>query len=130
MPKPRSSRPKPRARRARPQRLGPLEVREVTALRQELERLAPKRSARWNADPEEVQRSVAKLVLTLVDFLRQLLERQAIRRVENKTLTKKQTEDVGRALMQLEDTIRALAVQFGIDPSELNLELGPLGRLM
>ena len=84
---------------------------------------------RWNADPEDVRRSVAKLVLTLVDFLRQLLERQAIRRVEARTLTADETEKLGVALMKLEETVRDLAGRFNLTPEELNLDLGPLGRL-
>lgn len=107
------------------------EVEELDALRREIERAAGKGSPlRWNPDPDEVQRSVMQLVLTLVEFIRRLLERQAIRRMETGTLTDAETENVGRALMQLEDTIRALAAGFGITPEELNLELGPLGKLM
>ncbi len=77
-----------------------------------------------------MQRSVAHLVLTLVEFIRQLLERQAIRRMEAGTLTDQQTEDVGRALMKLEETVREIAAKFGIPPEELNLDLGPVGKLM
>jgi hypothetical protein len=107
------------------------EVEELDALRKEIERAAGKASPlRWNADPDEVQRSVVQLVLTLVEFIRQLLERQAIRRMETGKLTPRQTEDVGRALMQLEDTVRDLAARFGISPDELNLDLGPIGKLM
>ena len=107
------------------------EVAELEELRRELERTASKASPmRWNADPDEVQKSVAQLVLTLVEFVRRLLERQAIRRMENGTLTDEQTEDVGRALMQLETTIRDIAGKFGLAPEDLNLELGPVGKLM
>ena len=77
-----------------------------------------------------MRRSVLKLVLTLVEFIRQLLERQAIRRMEVGTLTDEETEAVGLALMRLEETIRELSEQFGIAPEELNLDLGPVGRLM
>jgi len=73
---------------------------------------------------------VAQLVLTLVEFIRKLLERQAIRRMEAGTLTPEQTEAVGRALMQLEETVRDIAAKFGIPPEELNLDLGPIGKLM
>ena len=107
-----------------------LDVREIESLRTELERraadLAP---ARWNADPEEVQRSVAKLVLTLIEFLRQLFEKQAIRRMEEGTLDAEQTEALGVALMRLEETIKELADRFGLNPADLNLDHGPLGRL-
>jgi hypothetical protein len=107
------------------------EVAELDDLRRQLERVSGGRSpARWNADPDDVQRSVAQLVLTLVEFVRQLLERQSIRRMEAGTLTERQVEDVGRALMQLEETVRDIAAKFGIPPEDLNLELGPFGKLI
>ena len=108
-----------------------VEVRELESLRAELERQADAALApRWNANPEDVQKSVAKLVLTLVDFVRQLLERQAIRRMEGGTLTPEETENVGVALMRLEETVRDMAARFGLEPEDLNLDLGPLGRLL
>jgi len=107
------------------------EVAELKELRKQLERSAADQSPlRWNANPEDVQRSVAQLVLTLVDFIRKLLERQAIRRMEGGTLTEQQIEDVGRALMRLEETVRDIAAKFGIKPEDLNLDLGPVGKLV
>jgi hypothetical protein len=107
------------------------EVAELEQLRRELERTASGRSPlRWNADPDEVQRSVAQLVLTLVEFIPQLLERQAIRRMEAGTLTEKQIEDIGVALMKLEETVRDMAGKFGIAADDLNLDLGPIGKLL
>ena len=107
------------------------EVAELDALRREIERTARTASPiRWNADPDDVRRSVAQLVLTLVEFIRKVLERQAIRRMEAGTLTDRQTEDVGVALMKLEEAVRDIAAQFGIAPDELNLDVGPLGKLM
>jgi hypothetical protein len=107
------------------------EIDELDDLRHEIERAAGRASPlRWNADPDDVQRSVAQLVLTLIEFIRRLLERQAIRRMDAGTLTDHQTEDVGRALMKLEETVRDLADKFGISPDELNLDLGPIGKLM
>ena len=106
------------------------EVAELDELRREIERTASGSPLRWNADPDEVQRSVAQLVLTLVEFIRRLLERQAIRRMEAGTLTDQQTEDVGRALMKLEETVRDLAARFGIPIDDLNLDLGPAGKLL
>jgi Gas vesicle protein K len=105
------------------------EVRDLDALREELERRVDSVAPRWNADPEDVQRSVAKLVLTLVEFLRKLFERQALRRMEAKTLTPEQTEAIGLALMRLEETIQDMAERFDLEPEDLNLDLGPLGRL-
>jgi hypothetical protein len=107
------------------------EVTKLDELRRALERAGRSASPlRWNADPDDVQRSVAHLVLTLVEFIRKLLERQAIRRMEAGTLTSHQTEDVGRALMKLEETVLDIATKFGIAPEELNLDLGPVGKLM
>jgi hypothetical protein len=101
---------------------------ELRALRQEVERRAA--PLRWNPQPEDVQRSVAQLVLTIVEFLRRLMERQAIRRMEQRTLTRKEVEAVGEALMKLEETVRDMGAKFGLSPEDLNLDLGPLGKLM
>ena len=107
------------------------EVARLEDLRRELERASASSSPfRWNADADDVQRSIAQLVLTLVEFIRKLLERQAIRRMEAGTLTDHQTEEIGRALMKLEETVTDLAARFGIPPEDLNLELGPIGKLM
>ena len=103
---------------------------QIDAIREQIERAGARRTPRWNADPEDGRRSVMKLVLTLVELIRQILERQAIRRMEQETLTPEETENVGMALMRLQETIVDLSAQFGIDPGELNLDLGPVGRLM
>ena len=105
------------------------EVKELDELRRELERAASRSPLRWNANPDDVQRSVAQLVLTLVEFIRRLLERQAIRRMEAGSLSDAQVENVGRALMQLEAAVHDMAERFGIPAEELNLDLGPIGRL-
>ena len=105
------------------------EVKELDELRRELERTAGT-PLRWNAAPDDVQRSVAQLVLTLVEFIRRLLERQAIRRMDAGTLADEQVEAVGRALMQLEKTVHEMAATFGISKEDLNLDLGPAGKLM
>jgi hypothetical protein len=84
---------------------------------------------RWNPDPDDVQRSVIKLVLSLIEFIRKLMERQAVRRLEDKTLTPEEIENVGIALMKLEETVYQLAKRFKLDPKELNLDLGPIGKL-
>ncbi len=107
-----------------------MDVQEVESLRAEIERLRVSAAPpRWNADPDDVRRSVAKLVLTLVDAIRQLLERQAIRRMEAETLTPQETEDIGLALMRLEEAISDIGAQFGLTPEDLKLDLGPLGKL-
>ena len=120
-----------RRRAARALDIHTLPPDDIDALRAELERSLPSAgAARWNADPADVQRSVAKLVLTLMEFLRKLLERQAIRRMESRTLTDAEVEAVGLALMRLEETLRTMGERFGVTPDELNLDLGPLGRLI
>jgi hypothetical protein len=81
---------------------------------------------RWNPDPDDVQRSVAQLVLTIVEFLRKLMERQAIRRMDQKTLTRKEAEAVGVALMKLEETVLEMGNRFGLTADDLNLDLGSL----
>jgi hypothetical protein len=123
----------PRAKRKIVARSAGLTVNELAKLddlRRELERTSASSPLRWNADPDDVQRSVAQLVLTLVEFIRKLLERQAIRRMEAGTLTDQQTEDIGRALMKLEETVVDIAARFGVLPEDLNLDLGPIGKLM
>jgi hypothetical protein len=109
--------------------VGALEIQEIESLRSELDRLAASAPPRWNADPDDVRKSVAKLVLTLVEFIRQILERQAIRRMEADTLTAAETESVGLALMRLEETVRELSAQFDLRPEDLTLDLGPIGKL-
>lgn len=86
--------------------------------------------SRVDCTPENVEQGLAKLVLSLIELLRQLLERQAIRRMEGGSLTDEQVESMGEALMKLEAKIRELAAQFGLSPSDLNLDLGPLGTLL
>jgi hypothetical protein len=119
-----------KTRRARARHVASLEVEEIESLRAELDKLSSAKPPRWNADPDDVRRSVGKLVLTLVEFIRQLLERQAIRRMEAGTLTPEETEAVGLALMRLEETVRFVGAQFGLAPEDLNLDLGPAGKLM
>ncbi|HEY2433723.1 MAG TPA: gas vesicle protein K [Vicinamibacterales bacterium] len=115
--------------RTRKSMASPADAKQIDAIRQHLEHVAAG-PPRWNANPDEVRRAVLKLVLTLVELIRQLLERQAIRRMEAGTFTDDETENVGVALMRLQETIADLAKQFDIDPSDLNLDLGPMGKLL
>ena len=85
--------------------------------------------ARIELSPDNIEQGLAKLVLTLIDFLRQLLERQAIRRMEGGALSDQEIEQMGEALMKLEAKIEELAEQFGLSPADLNIDLGPLSRL-
>jgi hypothetical protein len=83
-----------------------------------------------DVDAEGVERGLAQLVLTLIEFLRQLLERQAVRRMEGGSLSDEEVERVGLALMKLQEKVHQLAEQFGLQPSDLNINLGPLGDLL
>jgi hypothetical protein len=85
---------------------------------------------RIDCTPENIEQGLARLVLSLIELLRQLLERQAIRRMEGGSLSDQQVEDMGEALMKLEAKIAELAQQFGLTPADLNLDLGPLGHLV
>jgi hypothetical protein len=86
--------------------------------------------SRIDCTPENIDQGLAKLVLSLIELLRQLLERQAIRRMEGGTLSDEQVESMGSALMKLEAKVREMAAQFGLTPADLNLDLGPLGNLL
>lgn len=86
--------------------------------------------SRIDCTPENIDQGLAKLVLSLIELLRQLLERQAIRRMEGGSLSDEQVESMGSALMKLETKIREMTEQFGLTPADLNLDLGPLGNLL
>jgi hypothetical protein len=102
----------------------------VAQLRQQLQATASGASGRVDCSPETVEQGLARLVLSLIELLRQLLERQAIRRMEGGSLTGEQVENMGEALMKLEAKVRELADHFGLSPADLNLDLGPLGNLL
>jgi hypothetical protein len=85
---------------------------------------------RVNADPESVERGLAQLVLTIVELLRQLMERQALRRIDGGALDEDQVERLGRTFMELDKRMAELREEFGLDEEDLNLNLGPLGNLL
>lgn len=85
-------------------------------------------SMRLEMDPETVEQDLARLVLGLMAFLRQLMELQAIRRMEAGTLTESEEEKVGTTLMRAEMALYDLAEKFGLQPEDLSLDLGPLGK--
>ena len=87
-------------------------------------------SQRIDSDPESVERGLATLVLTLVELLRQLMERQALRRVDEGDLDDEQVERIGLTLMRLEERMDELRDHFGLTPEDLNIDLGPLGTLL
>ena len=93
-------------------------------LREELARLRTLLPERIDLDPADLERGLAGLVLTLVEFLRQVLERQAIRRMEGGTLSEDEVERVGLALMRLQEKIREIAQQFGLDEDDIQLRIG------
>ncbi|MGH3332723.1 MAG: gas vesicle protein K [Nocardioidaceae bacterium] len=85
---------------------------------------------RLETDSESVQRDLMKLVLTIVELVRQLMERQAIRRVDEGDLTDDQVEELGVGLMRLEEAMLELRERFDLSADDLNLDLGPLGTLL
>jgi hypothetical protein len=101
----------------------------IEGLNQELASVTKGAAQRIDCSSENIEQGLARLVLSLIELLRRLLERQAIRRMEGGTLEDHQIEEMGLALMKLEQKIRELAQQFGLRPEELNLDLGPLGNL-
>jgi len=86
--------------------------------------------SRINVDAQSVEQGLAKLVLTLIEFIRRLLEKQAVRRMEGGDLSPQQIEELGLALMKLEAKLQELKTQFGLADEDLNLDLGPIGRLI
>jgi uncharacterized protein YjiS (DUF1127 family) len=87
-------------------------------------------SGRIHLDPDQAEHGLAQLVMTVIELLRQIVERHAIRRVEGGTLTDEQIEDLGIALMNLEEKMEELKEVFGLDAEDLNIDLGPLGSLL
>lgn len=87
-------------------------------------------SGKVDIDPKKVEQGLAKLVLTLVELLRKLMEKQALRRVELGTLTEKDIDSLGEAFMRLDEKMKELKKVFGLKDSDLNLDLGPVGDLI
>jgi hypothetical protein len=92
-----------------------------------IDRVLPRR---LNADPENLERGLAQLVLTIVELLRQLMERQAVRRMDDGSLSSEQVERLGQTFMALSERMAELREEFGLDEEDLNLNLGPLGNLL
>jgi hypothetical protein len=103
---------------------------DLEAFAAELEQADSALPKRVNADPEGVERGLAKLVLTLIELLRQLMERQALRRIEAGSLSDEEIERLGQTFMKLDARMEELKRAFGLEGEELNLNLGPLGDLM
>jgi CII-binding regulator of phage lambda lysogenization HflD len=96
----------------------------------ELKRASEALPERINIDAQSVEQGLAKLVLTLIELIRRLLEKQAVRRMEGGGLAPEQVEELGLALMKLEAKMQELKEQFGLAEEDLNLDLGPIGRLI
>jgi hypothetical protein len=103
---------------------------EFTLFGDELERLDGALRRRVNADREGLEKGLAQLVLTLIELLRQLMERQALRRIDGGSLTSDEIERLGETFMLLEERMEELKEAFEIEDEDLNLDLGPLGRLI
>ena len=104
--------------------------RDLDPFAGELPRIDDALSRRVNADPESVQRGLAQLVLTIVELLRQLMERQALRRIDSGSLSDEQEERLGQTFMELDQRMAELREEFGLTEEDLNIDLGPLGRLL
>ncbi|HEY2498629.1 MAG TPA: gas vesicle protein K [Candidatus Angelobacter sp.] len=112
-------------------KITPEEIAEaVSEMNRELKTVGAGAIERIDCSPENIEQGLARLVLSLVELLRRLLERQAIRRMEGRSLGEAKIEEMGQALMRLEAKVNELAAAFGLKPEDLNLELGPLGNLL
>ena len=97
---------------------------------EEIEKIHGALPKRIDANPKNVEKGLSKLVLTLIELIRKLLEKQAMRRIDAGSLSEEEIERVGETLMKLENKMQELKVIFGLKDEELNLNLGPLGDLM
>lgn len=98
-------------------------------LERELREIARALPERIDADPEHVEQGLARLVLTLIEVLRKVLEHQAVRRMDGGSLSDEEVERLGLALLRLSERMDELKRQFGLDDEDLEIDLGPLGRL-
>lgn len=97
---------------------------------EEVEKLRNTLPKKINADPENAEKGLAKLVLTLIELIRKLMEKQAMRRIDGGALSDEEIEKIGNTLMKLENKMGELKEIFGLKDDELNINLGPLGNLM
>ena len=103
---------------------------EMEAFADELEHSEHSLPRQINVDPEGVEKGLAKLVLTVIELLRQLMEKQALHRIDAGRLTDEEIERLGETFMKLDARMEELKITFGLEGEELNLNLGPLGDLM
>lgn len=102
----------------------------VTITVKDIEEVKDANPDRINIDPENVEKGLARLVLTLVELIRKLMEKQAMRRIEGGSLSDEEIEKMGETFIKLEDKMKELKEIFGLKDEELNLNLGPLGNLI
>jgi hypothetical protein len=107
-----------------------IETEHTAEFVEELRRVADALPERVNIDARSVEQGLAKLVLTLIELIRRLLEKQAVRRMEGGGLSAEQVEELGLTLMKLEEKMGELKAQFGLKDEDLNIDLGPIGRLI
>jgi len=107
-----------------------IETDSQEAFIEEIEKVQDMLPKRIDANPKNVEKGLAKLVLTLVELIRKLLEKQAMRRIEGGSLSEEEIEHMGETLLKLENKMQELKEIFGLKDEELNLNLGPLGDLM
>lgn len=103
---------------------------EEAELRSALEEVVPSLPERIETDEEDIEAGVARLVLTLVEFIRQILEHQAVWRMEGGSLSDEEVERLGMALLRLQKRLDEIKDVFGVEDEELNVDLGPLGKLL
>ena len=97
---------------------------------EEIEKIPDLIPDKINANPDNVEKGLAKLVLTVIDLIRQLMERQGMKRIDGGTLNDEEIERLGETFMKLEEKMEELKIVFGLKDEELNIDLGPLGKLM
>ena len=103
---------------------------DLGAFADEMERAETATPRRLNLDPEKTEAGLAKLVLTVIELLRQLMEHQAVRRIEGGSLSDEDIERLGQTFLKLDARMEELKIVFGLEDEELNLNLGPLGDLL
>ncbi|MGH7447315.1 MAG: gas vesicle protein K [Longimicrobiales bacterium] len=107
-----------------------VEGEDLARIAAELREIAPTLPQRLDASADDIEAGLARLVLTLVVFLRQVLEHQAVRRMEGGSLSDEEIENMGLALMRLQERLGEIKTVFGLEGEDLNIDLGPLGRLL
>jgi len=110
--------------------LDDLSEEEIRELAEEIKKAQKHFPKRINVDPEGVEQGLAKLVLTIIELIRRLMEKEAIRHMEAGTINEEEIERIGEALLKLEEKMQELKGIFGLKDEDLNFDLGPLGDLM